>query len=285
MSEISNTSRVNDNRQPNTSGGSEISDASKGDRRRNKILTLLSEDPAQGISVNELAEIFGVSVATIRRDLARLEDSNVVSRTYGGAALAPTRRELTMAQRQARAAEEKRRIGIKAASLLEEGDVVILDAGSTSEQLAAAIDPDLEITVVTNGLRCIAQLVAKDRARVLVMGGSLRGANETICGPDAEEMLSRIYGDYAFIGADIIDPIRGVTSRTYDQARLKTLMMKQSANVFVIADSSKLMAFDDEVSSFWSMLPRKWNLITDTAARQEDLEELRRAGAQTIITV
>ena len=263
----------------------EKSDSSKGNLRRSRILSLLSEDPMQGISVNELAEIFGVSVATIRRDLSALEDENAISRTYGGASLAATRRELTMAQRQSRSAEEKRRIGIKAASLLEEGDVVILDAGSTSEQLAAAIDPELDITVVTNGLRCISQLISRDRARVLVMGGNLRGANETICGPDAEAMLSRVYGDYAFIGADVIDPRRGVTSRTYDQARLKTLMMQQAATVYVIADSSKLLAFDEEVSSFWSELPREWNLITDNNADPDDLEVFRRAGAREIITV
>lgn len=260
-------------------------DRSKGNLRRLRLLSLLSESPDQGMSVNELADIFGVSVATVRRDLAQLEDERAISRTYGGAAIAPTRREMTMAQRELRSAGEKRRIGKYAASMLKEGDVVILDAGSTSEQVAAAIDPQMDIAVITNGLRCISQLVLRERARVLVMGGNLRGVNETICGPDAEAMLKRVFADYAFIGADAVDHERGVASRTYDQSRLKTLMMRQAVQVFVIADSSKLLSFDEEVSSFWSELPRKWGLITDIDADPTHLEILRGVGADPVITV
>ena len=254
---------------------------SKGGRRRQHLLQLLGEDLTRRSSVNELAEALGVSMATIRRDLVLLEKDEVISRTYGGASLAPARRELTMAQRQVSHAAEKRAIAEVAVSLMKDGDVVILDAGSTGEQIAAAIDNRLELTVVTNGVRCINQLVSQDRVHVLVLGGNLRGINETICGGDAEMTLSRIYGALAFVGADAVDTERGIASRTYDQSRLKSLMLRQAAQVYVTVDSSKL---DDTTDyPYWAALPREWGLITDTGAPQAQLDALAACGATTTL--
>ncbi|MDO4259480.1 MAG: DeoR/GlpR family DNA-binding transcription regulator [Actinomycetaceae bacterium] len=253
----------------------------KGGRRRARLIELIGEDAAKRASVNELAEVLGVSVATIRRDLAQLEKDQVISRLYGGAALALPRRELTMAQRQVSNAEAKRAIAQAAVSLIHEGDLVILDAGSTAEQIAVAFDNRFEITVVTNGVRCINQLIPQDKVHVLVLGGNLRGVNETICGADAEMALSRIFGTLAFIGADAVDAQRGVASRTYDQSRLKSLMLRGAAQSYVIADSSKL---DDSTDlPYWAPLPPAWGLITDSAASNKALDALEASGASTIV--
>ena len=126
------------------------------------------------------------------------------------------------------------------------------------------------------------QLVGWDSVRVTVLGGTLRGINETIIGTEAEAMLGSVYATTAFIGTDAVDPVLGITSRTYEQARLKTTMMQHARQVYVVADSSKLG--DHAPFHYWSKLPAGWGLITDAGAAVADLAALRAAGAaQTLI--
>lgn len=254
---------------------------SKGDKRRQRILSMLTSEPEANISVTDLSETFKVSVATIRRDLSSLQDQRLVTRTYGGAALQHhPRAELTMVERVATHAEAKQAIGRAAAGLVEDGDLLILDSGSTTEQLAIALG-DRPVSVITNGLRIVHQLVACERVRVTVLGGSLRGFNETIYGADAEDMLRRVCATIAFIGTDAVDPVRGITSRTYEQARLKSTMIQQAEQVYLVADSTKLG--EHPPFQYWSALPREWGLITDDGADPDALAELRRVGATSII--
>lgn len=262
------------------SGGARLS---KGARRRERILAMLTSEPEANLSVTDLAETFKVSIATIRRDLSHLQDQRLVTRTYGGAALQHhPRAELPMVERVATHVEAKQAIGRAAAGLVEDGDLLILDSGSTTEQLAIALG-DRPVSVITNGLRIVHQLVPCEHVRVMVLGGSLRGFNETIYGADAEDMLRRVFATIAFIGTDAVDPARGITSRTYEQARLKSMMMQHAEQVYVLADSSKLG--EHTPFNYWSTLPREWGLITDDGAEQAALDGLRHAGATSIIVV
>lgn len=251
----------------------------KGEKRRRQIIELLTVEGSNNVTVNDLSERFGVSVATIRRDLVQLEDRELITRTYGGAALSHPRAELTMLQRESTHAAAKRAIGRAAAAMVEDEDLIILDAGSTTEQVATALG-DRDVMVVTNGLRVINRLVGCDRVKVLVLGGFLRGFNETISGSDAMAMLNRIHAQYAFIGADGIDPKRGIASRTHEQSRIKSVMMQNAYQVVVVADSSKL---GDHNYHYWSSLPQEWGLVTDVEAEPEALELLRQAGATSVI--
>lgn len=255
--------------------------ASKGQRRRQKILQLLTTEPDANVSVSDLSDTFGVSVATIRRDLADLQDRRLVTRTYGGAALQhQPRTELTMPERLSAHADAKRAIAHAVADLIQDGDLVILDSGSTTEQIAAALG-DRPISVITNGLRAANQLALYDQVRVTILGGSLRGFNATITGPDAESMLNRVQATFAFVGTDAIDPVRGITSRTYEQARLKSAMLRNAQRTYLVADSSKLG--EHGPFHYWSDLPADWGLVTDEAADPAALAELRAAGASSII--
>jgi DeoR/GlpR family transcriptional regulator of sugar metabolism len=252
----------------------------KGDKRRDKIMELLTSGSTGNLPVAELAETFGVSVATIRRDLSDLEERALITRTYGGAALLHPRAELSMDDRASSHATAKRSIGRAAAQMIEDNDLIILDAGSTTEQVALAIG-NRPISVVTNGVRVINRLAPLENVRVLVLGGTLRGINETITGPDTEEMLDRVYAEYAFVGVDAIDPKRGIASRTYEQSRVKSMMMRNAAKVVIVADSSKLL---DQNFHYWSALPQEWTLITDHEADRDALAKLRDSGSASIIT-
>lgn len=255
--------------------------ASKGQRRRQKILQLLTTDPDANVSVSDLSDTFGVSVATIRRDLADLQDRRLVTRTYGGAALQhrPST-ELTMRERLSAHADAKRAIGRAAAKLIEDGDLIIFDSGSTTEQIAAALG-NRPVSAITNGLMVANQLVSNDQVEVTMLGGALRGFNATITGPDAESMLNRVHATYAFVGTDAVDPLRGITSRTYAQARLKAAMIGNAQRTYVVADSSKLG--EHGLFHYWSELPDDWGLVTDEGADPTVLMHLRAAGAQSII--
>lgn len=277
MQDLPATSSVDVHEQPD----GRPAKANKGQRRRQRILQLLTTDPEANVSVSDLSDTFGVSVATIRRDLADLQDRRLVTRTYGGAALQHRpRTELTMRERMSAHAEAKRAIGEAAAALIEDDDLIILDSGSTTEQIAAALG-NRPVSVITNGLMVANQLVSEDQVGVTILGGALRGINATITGPDAESMLNRVHATYAFIGTDAIDPVRGLTSRTYAQARLKAAMMENAQRTYVVADSSKLG--EHGLFHYWSELPDQWGLVTDDAADPEVLDELRSAGADSII--
>ena len=184
----------------------------RGARRREQILQLLQTADTGSLSVEEIAERFGVSFATVRRDLSRLHQERHITRTYGGVALTGPA-ELSIHQRHQEFSPEKDAIGRRAADLVDDGAVVILDAGTTTEfvarHLAAA-----EVTVFTNGIGAINILLRNEDVSVVVLGGRLRPMNETITGtPRPSTCCTRCVADYAFIGADAVHPQYGVASQ------------------------------------------------------------------------
>jgi DeoR/GlpR family transcriptional regulator of sugar metabolism len=247
----------------------------RGARRREQILGLLRTVESGSLSVEEIAERFGVSFATVRRDLSRLHQDRHITRTYGGVALTGPA-ELSIHQRHLEFTAEKDAIGRQAAELVSDGAVVILDAGTTTEFVARHLDA-ADVTVFTNGIGAVNVLLGKDDVSVVVLGGRLRAVNQTISGPEAEHMLQSVVADYAFIGADAVHPQYGVASRTLEQSRLKTLMMQRARQVVVVADRRKIST---DQFNYWSPTPPRWRLITDDDADVAALDELRVAGAQ-----
>jgi len=251
----------------------------KGARRRQQILQLLQLGGTGSLSVEEIAERFGVSFATVRRDLGRLHQDGQITRTYGGVALAgPT--ELSISQRHQEFTHEKDAIGQRAADLVDDGAVVILDAGTTTEFVARHLDA-AGVTVFTNSIGVINILLRSEDVSVIVLGGRLRPLNETISGSEAENMLRSVVADFAFIGADAVHPQYGIASRTLEQSRLRTLMMQRAWKIVVAAESRTLNL--DECDN-WSPFPARWLLITDDAADPAVLDEMRGTGAHVHLT-
>ena len=251
----------------------------RGARRREQILQLLQTVESGSLSVEEIADRFGVSFATVRRDLSRLRQGRHITRTYGGIALTGPA-ELSIHQRHLEFTQEKDAIGRRAAELVEDGAVVIVDAGTTTEFVARHLNA-AGVTVFTNGIGAVNVLLGKDDVSVVVLGGRLRSVNQTISGPDAEHMLHSVVADYAFIGTDAVHPQYGIASRTLEQSRLKTLMMQRTRQIVVVADRRKLST---DQFNYWSPLPARWRLITDDDADPAALDELRATGAQIDLT-
>lgn len=210
-------------------------------QRRQKIREYLED---QGIAQSAtLGELLGVSEATVRRDLEWLEREGVVERTHGGAMLSqrlPT--EPAYARSALAHPEEKRRIGRAAAELVEPGDTIFLNSGTTTTQLVRALRerPALVgLTVVTNNLS--AALEAREGGwEAILVGGSFRPISNSMVGRFAVETLRHIYAAKAFLGVDGISLKFGCTTPISGEAEVARQMIEHTRGaVVIVADHSK----------------------------------------------
>ena len=188
----------------------------------------------------DLSETLGVSEATVRRDLEWLENQGFLERTHGGAILSQrVRLEPEYAYRAQAHPEEKRRIGARAAALIEEGDIVFLNSGTTTTQIVPHIRSGANITVITNNVS--AALEIRDPGfEFILLGGSFRPQSISVGGRFATETLRRIYASKAFIGVDGISLKYGCTVPVNGEAEILRLMIQRTRGpVTVVADHSK----------------------------------------------
>ncbi len=247
----------------------------KGARRREEIGQVLQERPA---SVEELARLHGVSSSTIRRDLATLSATGHVVRTYGGA-LAPAPGEQSVEERRHLAIQEKRAIAKAAARHVGDGELLLLDAGTTVGALAHQLRHGQSLTVATNGVTSVRALISAASVDLIVIGGALRRVSEGMIGPLAEATVAGLHADAVFLGADGVTADLGVCEGTAEQIALKRLMVERSSRVYVLADSTKL---GNRGSHWWLQLDRPWTLITDSSASDEQLAPFRARDDVTV---
>lgn len=215
------------------------------DKRENQILHAVLRHGTT--SVDELVTLTGASPASVRRDLTRLEERGLVRRTHGGAKMVgeaqyqPFRFDSSFQERESRFAEEKRRIGIAAAEWIAEHETVGITAGTTTTQVARCIRHRTGIHVVTNAVNIGMELNNQPGVDVTMVGGTLRWAGAfSLTGPMAQECISGIFMDKVFIGATGIDPVRGATAIETDEAAIFRAFVRQSREVILVADSSKI---------------------------------------------
>jgi DeoR/GlpR family transcriptional regulator of sugar metabolism len=248
-------------------------------QRREQITRLITR---QGpVDVDHLAGVFDVTASTIRRDLSVLTASGDVTRTYGGAMARPRAAEASVGQRSGMALREKEAIARTAATFVEDGETIILDAGTTVGRLATRLRTRPGLTVITNGMTALAELADVEELHVICLGGDLRSISKGFVGPLAELVLTRLTADRVFLGADSLDARLGICEANPAQTRLKELMMSHADRVYVLADSSKLghAAFDA-----WAPVEKPWTLITDGGATDAQLAPFRdRADARVIV--
>jgi DeoR/GlpR family transcriptional regulator of sugar metabolism len=223
-------------------------------------------------SVHELVEQFGVSAATIRRDLLRLQRLGHLVKTYGGAVSSErTGLESSFNEKMSRNAAEKDAIGKLAAGLVDEGDTIIIDSGTTALRVAANLNPAKSITVVTNSLGVIEELGRHSDITVFILCGQYRPRTLDVAGPTAVNSISTFNVDKGFLAIDGLDFRSGLTSSDVFAAEMCRAMMRASRRAYIVADSSKVghrgfaqIAPLSEVDA----------LITDTGLSPEHRERL-----------
>jgi DeoR family fructose operon transcriptional repressor len=189
---------------------------------------------------SELSKILDVSEATIRRDLEWMENEGILYRTHGGAILSQQLLyEPEYTQRAQRQVEEKRAIGRAAAFLIENGDTVFINSGTTTTQMIRQIRSDLDVTVITNNLIAALEL-GEAGFDLILLGGEYQPKSNSVAGRFAIENLSQIYADKAFIGVDGISLKQGCTVPSNAEAEVILLMLERTNGVTsILADHSK----------------------------------------------
>lgn len=208
-----------------------------GDERRTLILEELRNKGI--VKVNEIAKKFGVTTETARRDIAALQEKKLVRKIYGGAVLADTTiKDSLYSTRETLNAAEKESIGKLAASLINEQDTIILGSGTTILEIAKNIKHFNNLTVITNSLPVISELM-HTKIQLFCTGGLVGTLDMNMTGPFTTQALKNFHVDMAFLTALGITPQIGVTCYTPEEALIAKQIRSQASQMILAMDSSK----------------------------------------------
>lgn len=246
------------------------------EERRSKIMALTQR---QGrCTVADLARELNVSEVTVRQDLDFLEKQGLLRRTHGGAILpSGSGMERPFQVVETAYKQEKERIAAAAAQMIQPGDTLILDVGTTVTELARQLLNYRNLTVFTNALNIAVLLEANSNITTVVTGGTLRPAQHSLVNPYAELILDKIHVDTVFLGVSGITVEAGLTNVNLAEAELKEVFIKAAQRRIVLADSSKVgtvalakIANIQDVDL----------LITDTGADPDQIQSLQAEGLE-----
>jgi DeoR/GlpR family transcriptional regulator of sugar metabolism len=244
--------------------------------RRQQIAHLLEEQ--QRVTVPELSELFSVSEVTIRKDLAWLEERNLLVRTHGGAIspnVQPVEQEFAL--REHLQHDEKERIAIKAAQLVAHGDAISLDASTTSLALARQLHERRDLMVVTNSLRNSLELVAAPGISVLMPGGMLRQESYSLIGTWGQTVLEQVHIKTAFVSARGLTLEEGLTDIHAEEIAVKHAILEAARDVVALIDHSK---WGHVAFATFCPIDRVRLIITDEQTPHEMVEQVRNKGTE-----
>lgn len=206
--------------------------------RRNNIIEILNKDGK--VVIDDLAKKFNVSEMTIRRDLQYLEEQQLITRTHGGAILHNLLiEEIPYTKKAEQNICEKQEIGKYASSLVKEGDIILLDAGTTNMEIAKGIVGIKNIKIVTNDLMIGAFLSKYEGIQVYCVGGLIQKNTGACLGNKAVEFLKSINADIAFVGTSSVNIEKGITTPSMDKAEWKKQMISSAERSILVTDSLK----------------------------------------------
>lgn len=249
------------------------------EERKIRIVEFVEEH--KKATVSQLCEHFGVSSATIRNDLRDLENSHLITRTHGGAMVrTKTGLELNSSQKEVQHLEAKKKIATAALQMIEDGDTIILDTGTTTLELAKLLGERSRITVVTNDLAIALVLEQQPETDIVFMGGIVRKRFHCTVsfGDNGAQILPGLVVDKAFMGTNGFSLSRGATTPDISTAQTKKLMVSMAASVIVLCDSSKI-----EKDSFAQFAPlESVDVIVTDFCREAEQARLEDRGIDVI---
>lgn len=247
--------------------------------RRNRIREMVR---AQGaVKVSALSQLFEVSEITIRRDLEHLGRDGALERTHGGAVLSQRmRREPPYTYKDQLQRAEKQAIGRAAATLVEDGDTLLINSGSTTLQVMRHLAGRHDVRVVTSNMA--APFAVEDSGfEVILVGGTFRPQSNSLVGPLATQSLRQVYGSKVFLGVDGVSLKYGLTTPTLAEAEVARTMIEQTRGpVIVVADYTKLGVVADFVTA---SLDQVGILVMDSGFDDAYREGLEESGIEIII--
>ncbi len=242
--------------------------------RRHEILNRIQHEGRA--SVGELSQLFAVSEVTIRQDLQALAAQNLIVRTHGGAIpasrLAP---DLSFALRRQQQVSAKDRIGAAAAALIQDGDAIFLDTSSTALAIALRLTNHRHLTIITNSIAILQELMPYPDLTVIAPGGRLRRETASLIGVEGLAMLVGYNIQKGFFGAHGVSPEAGLTDVSTDEADVKRVLVGTCRQVIAILDATKWGRVG--VASF-APLSAVTRIITDANAPADLVAQAREAG-------
>jgi DeoR family fructose operon transcriptional repressor len=251
-----------------------------GEERREYILNIVNRTGS--IKAFDIARTLDVSEITIRRDLQRLAKKGLVRRTHGGAMnILSVGHEMKFDVQKDRFTAEKKRIALEAASMIEDGDVILIEAGTTGYQIVQNTANKSKLTVITNSCD-IASLLANTNPnyKIIISGGILNTETHSLVGPIADWAFENVFVDKAFVGISGIDIEKGITAADQIEARTKKNIINCAKTVIALADHSKI----GHVSmNFVAPVDAIDVFITDGESHNNFLETLKSMDIEVII--
>ena len=186
-----------------------------------------------------MSKILKVTRETIRKDIYELEDQGLLKKTHGGAVLDASIQETDYEKRKSLHFKEKERIAKEAAKHIEEGDTIFLDYGTTTYMLAKELGKFTDITVVTNTIPIINELINYEGINLIILGGNVRKNEDSLFGPLASNNIKELYVDIGFFGCGGVSPSAGITNHHMGETSISKEMLEHCKSKIFLADHSK----------------------------------------------
>ena len=254
-------------------------DSLMSEERRMQILQIVRERGR--VRVHELSERFSTSAVTIRNDLNELHRRGLLLRSRGGAVHYETANfESSLTERSQTHAAEKRRIGAAAAAMVNDGETIILDSGTTTQEIARHLKGKKGLQVITNGVNVAMELLGVQGIQLVIVGGILRADSVSVVGGFAENMLEHLSADRLFLGAAACDPEFGPSTPNLEESLVNQAMVKIAREVVLVVDSTKFTKRSmSRITSFSGI----HKVITDKGIAPEIEERLRTSGCEVVL--
>ncbi len=246
--------------------------------RHDRITDIVAERGQ--VTVAELNDTLLVSEATIRRDLDELSQLGRLRRSHGGAVrIKGSDREPPLVQRAASFRAEKKRIGRRAAQLVNPGDHIFLCSGTTVQTMATHLREATDLTVITNSLPVVTSLADRSDIELIVIGGVFRHTEASMISQIAERMIAEFRVDTVFMGVRAIDPVHGLTADSIDEASADRAILEIARQRVILADHTK---FQRCSTIALAPLGAVHTIVTDSI--DDDLRsEISAAGPEVIV--
>ncbi len=233
--------------------------------RQEHIVTLVNE--VGRITVAELSSRFGVSETTIRRDLVALAARNLIRRTHGGVMRVGTvaTTEIPILQRQGDYAAEKERIGAATAELIRNGETLLVAGGSTGLAVARHLVDHTGLTVITESLLVVQELLRQGQHRLIMLGGMVNPDEQAVRGTLARQMLGQLSVDKVILGARAVSMARGISAETPEEAEFLRAFLSCGEQRILVTDRSKF-----HLSALATLAPLN---IINTLVTDRDLDD------------
>lgn len=254
-------------------------DGMMAEERRTQILQTVRS--VGRVRVNELASRFSTSAVTIRSDLNELHQRGLVLRSHGGAVL-PDKilRESPVHERLKAYSDEKRRIGAMAATLVNDGETIILDSGTTTLEIARQLKKKQGLQVITNGVNIAVELLDAADVQVFIVGGTVRRESASISGRFTEEMFDQFSADKLFLSGAGCDLDFGVSGANLEETMVNRAMLRISREIILVADASK---FTKRSMTRIAPFAEIDTVISNTSLDEETQVKLRAQGCNLIL--